>query len=133
MRLQQPLRDEVVFRLTGDVDEPCIPSCAVFQCLGMIETAVRFSQVVALSIVWYLVLATMRHTIRTASHADRIPVRAAFLLVRESVFFFFFSSSRRNLQMHISRAHVKHTSCLLRGGNTICEIKRNKRKGSHAS
>lgn len=83
-RLQQPFRHEVVFRLAGDVDEPCVPSGAVPQRLGVIQPALRLGQMVALPVMRYLVLATMRDTIGSASHADRVPLHPALLFVSES-------------------------------------------------
>lgn len=82
--LQQPLRHEVVFRLASDVDEPCVPSLAVIRRLSMVRLLDRVGQMVALSVVWYLVLATMRDTIRNASYTDRVSVHSALLIVGES-------------------------------------------------
>jgi len=82
--LRQPLRHEVILRLAGDIDEPRMPSSTVFHCFVMIEATVRSSQMIAVSFVRRLVLTAVRDAIWIASHADRIPLRAALLLVRES-------------------------------------------------
>jgi len=56
----------------------------MFHRFVMIEAAGRSSQVIAVSFVRRLVLTAVRDAIRIASHADRVPLRAALLLVRES-------------------------------------------------
>lgn len=85
MRLQQPLRHEVVFCLAGDVDDPCVPSCAVLLSFGTTESAIGISQVVTLALMRYLVLAAMRDAIRNASHANCISIHSTFLIMCESV------------------------------------------------